>query len=131
MRFSGVSMTEKSSIKNRYRKLITWIIFSFALITCVVFYVFANYQVNEKYKLEALGVIELTNSKLETTFKDSEMGLLSLQSLLYINDIKFDDQSQNHVFEYLSAIKNSIHSSSTVFVGDKHGENTGDEHKPQ
>ena len=121
MRFSGVSMTEKSSIKNRYRKLITWIIFSFALITCVVFYVFANYQVNEKYKLEALGVIELTNSKLETTFKDSEMGLLSLQSLLYINDIKFDDQSQNHVFEYLSAIKNSIHSSSTVFVGDKHG----------
>ena len=122
MRFSGVSMTEKSSIKNRYRKLITWIIFSFALITCVVFYVFANYQVNEKYKLEALGVIELTNSKLETTFKDSEMGLLSLQSLLYINDIKFDDQSQNHVFEYLSAIKNSIHSSSTVFVGDKHGD---------
>ena len=123
MRFDGERMDKKSSIKSQYRKLITWIIVSFALITCVIFYSFASYQINEKYKHEALGVIELTNSKLESTFKDSEMGLLSLQSLLdsTIMDENDSDVKSKYYSNFLSAIKDSISNSSTVFMGDADG----------
>jgi len=113
----GETMT-KNSLQRNLRKLITRIIISFALISGIIFYVFVNYQTNEKYKYESFGVINLTKLSLENTFNHAIMSLLSLEEILISDDIVLEKTQYENA---LSVIKTSINTASTVFIGNEEG----------
>lgn len=111
-------MLEKNGIQNKIRKLITSIIISFALISSVLFYIFTYTQISEKYVNEANGVINLTNLMLETTFKDAENALSSLDTFLIS---EFDSNDDVKIEKSLEIFIQNISSASTLFVGHSDG----------
>lgn len=108
-------MGKKNSIKNKYRNLIRGLIISFALITSIFFYMLVNHEINERLKNEAIGVINLTKQLLETTLKDAEMGLMSLEDYVVKNPSLVES---NLVLE---TIKTNIYGSNTLYYADKEG----------
>lgn len=115
----GEMMMTKNSLQRNLRKLITRIIISFAIISGIIFYVFVNYQTNEKYKYEALGVINLTKQALDNTFSDAELSLLALEEFIKSKSLDIDKVRYE---DALSVIKTGISNASTIFIGNELGE---------
>lgn len=108
-------MLGQDSIKNKYNKLIRWLIISFAVVTSLFFYIFVNHEINERLKNESFGVINLTKQMLEATLNDAEIGLLSLEEYI------IDNPSLEHSNLVLETIKKNINGSSTLYYADKEG----------
>lgn len=111
-------MSIKSGIKSKFRKLITTIIFIFALITSILFFVFTFNQIREKYENEAKSVINLTRNLLDTTFQHTQRSLISLKNYLVLPQNINSDIYYN---ETLSTFKNVFRNSSTLFIAKKDG----------
>ena len=111
-------MSTKSGIKSKFRKLITTIIFIFALITSILFFVFTFNQIREKYENEAKSVINLTSNLLDTTFQHTQRSLISLKNYLVLPQNINSDIYYN---ETLSTFKNVFRNSSTLFIAKKDG----------
>ncbi len=111
-------MSTKSGIKSKFRKLITTIIFIFALITSILFFVFTYNQIHEKYENEAKSVINLTSNLLDTTFQHTQRSLISLKNYLVLPQNINSDIYYN---ETLSTFKNVFRNSSTLFIAKKDG----------
>lgn len=111
-------MSIKSGIKSKFRKLITTIIFIFALITSILFFVFTFNQIREKYENEAKSVINLTSNLLDTTFQHTQRSLISLKNYLVLPQNINSDIYYN---ETLSTFKNVFRNSSTLFIAKKDG----------
>lgn len=111
-------MSVKSSIQSKYKKLITYIIVIFAVLSSVFFFIYAYITIDEKYRAQSLSVIDLTKNTLEITFENTQRSLISLKNYLVLpqnidNDIYYN--------ETLTTFKNVFRDASTIFIGDATG----------
>lgn len=111
-------MSIKSGIRNKYRKLITTIILTFALFSSILFFAFSYNQISEKYEHEANSVINLTSNLMEMTLQHTQRSLISLKNYLVLPQNINSDIYYN---ETLSTFKNVFRNSSTLFIGKKDG----------
>jgi|GEM_PF-1267914 len=111
-------MSGKRGIKNKFRRLITTIIFAFAFISSILFFAFTYKQINEKFENEANATINLTSSLLEDSFQNTQRSLISLKNYLVLPQNINSDIYYN---ETLSTFKNVFRNSSTLFISNKEG----------
>ncbi|MBE0451134.1 MAG: PDC sensor domain-containing protein [Clostridia bacterium] len=79
----------------------------------MIFYVFVNIQINEKYKHESYGVINYTHLILSQTFEDAERGIDTVfladeagNFYLYPNRFVADDYDPRERSWYMNSIEN-------------------------
>lgn len=105
-------MTYNNSMQSKLKKMIINIILIIIVIVGLIFYVFVNVQINEKYKNESYGVINYTHLLLSQTFEDAERGIDTVNNHI---------DGQADFASFLNVIYENIQSANTVFIGDDKG----------
>ncbi|MDW7662780.1 MAG: EAL domain-containing protein [Bacillota bacterium] len=105
-------MTFNNSMQSKLKKMIINIILIVIAIVGLIFYVFVNNQINEKYKNESYGVINYTHLLLTQTFEDAERGIETVNNHI---------DGQADYASFLNVIYENIKSANTVFIGDEDG----------
>jgi diguanylate cyclase (GGDEF)-like protein/PAS domain S-box-containing protein len=99
-------------MQSKLKKMIINNILIIIVIVGLIFYVFVNIQINEKYKNESYGVINYTHLLLSQTFEDAERGIDTVNNHI---------DGQADYASFLNVIYENIQSANTVFIGDEAG----------
>lgn len=100
------------TLQSKLKKMIIGIMLAFVVLLALMFYFFAENQINGKYENEAKSVINYTHLLLSKTFQDAERGLETVAN---------HAADQLDYASFLNVVYETVESASTIYISDVQG----------